>query len=226
MEGRITSIQRQKKDSRRASIFLDEEFAFGVCDETVENFRIRKGDYIDREFFEKITEFDYGVEAKRIALHYLNYRARSEKEIRERLEKEEIPEAIVLRVLEFLKENKLVDDEAWSNAFVNDKLARKPVSSRQLAFGLAQKGVDKDVIEETIAKLNASESDEVRALKAAERRWPRILKTENEPRKQKQKLYTFLAGRGFEYEIIEKVLNSLSPLGERVGVRGRGDGES
>ena len=48
MEGRITSIQRQKKDSSRASIFLDEEFAFGVCDQTVEQFRLRKGDYIDR----------------------------------------------------------------------------------------------------------------------------------------------------------------------------------
>lgn len=216
MEGRITSIQRQKKDSSRASIFLDEEFAFGVCDQTVEQFRLRKGDYIDRELFEKITDFDYGVEAKRIALHYLNYRARSEKEIRERLEKEDIPEAIVLRVLERLKEHKLVDDEAWSKSFVNDKLARKPVSSKQLAFGLGQKGVPKDVIEETIAKLNENESDEERALQAAHKRWPRILKSEDDPRKQKQKLYTFLAGRGFSFETINEVYKKIrvDPLDE------------
>jgi len=209
MEGRITSIQRQKKDSSRASIFLDEEFAFGVCDQTVEQFRLRKGDYIDRELFEKITDFDYGVEAKRIALHYLNYRARSEKEIRERLEKEDIPKAIVLRVLEFLKENRLVDDEAWSQSFVNDKLSRKPVSSKQLEFGLKQKGVSKEVIEETIANLNANESDEERALQAAEKRWPRIVKSENDPRKQKQKLYTFLAGRGFSFGTIDEVYKRI-----------------
>src|ERR1700677_3771759 len=134
MEGRITSIARQKKDKARASIFLDEEFAFGVCDQTVEQFRLRKGDYIDRELFEKITDFDYFIEAKRIALAYLNFRARSEKEIRGRLQKEDIPETIVLRVIEFLKEQKMIDDEAWSKAFVNDKLVRKPVSSKQLAF--------------------------------------------------------------------------------------------
>ncbi len=216
MEGRITSIQRQKKDSARASIFLDEEFAFGVCDETVEQFRLRKGDYVDRELFEKITDFDYGVEAKRIALHYLNYRARSEKEIRERLEKEDIPDAIILRVLERLKEHKLVDDEAWSKSFVNDKLARKPVSSKQLAFGLGQKGVPKDVIEETIAKLNENESDEERALQAAHKRWPRILKSEDDPRKQKQKLYTFLAGRGFSFKTINEVYKKIrvDPLDE------------
>src|ERR1035437_6391117 len=128
MEGRITSIQRQKNDAARASIFLDEEFAFGVCDRTVEEFRLRKGDYIDRELFEKISEFDYFVSAKRIAIAYLNYRARSEKEIRERLSKEDIPSAITERVLEFLREQHLVNDEHWSRAFVNDKLVRKPVS--------------------------------------------------------------------------------------------------
>lgn len=210
MEGRITTIARQKKDSARASIFLDEEFAFGVCDQTVEQFRLRKGDYIDRELFEKITEFDFFVEAKRIALAYLNYRARSEKEIRERLQKEDIPEAIILRTFDFLKEYKLIDDEAWSKSFVNDKLTRKPVSSKQLAYGLAQKGVSKEVIEETIANLNNEETDESRATRAAEKRWSRIVKSESEPRKQKQKLYTFLAGRGFSFAVIDEVYKKIS----------------
>ncbi len=209
MEGKITSIQRQKNDSARASIFLDEEFAFGVCDQTVEQFRLRKGDYIDRELFEKITEFDYFISAKRIAIAYLNYRARSEKEIRERLSKEDIPSVITERVLEFLREQHLVNDEKWSRAFVNDKLVRKPVSSRQLAFGLAQKGVGKDVIAETLAELNARESDDDRALQAAEKRWPRITK-EADPRKRKQKLYTFLAGRGFSSQTIDGVYKKVS----------------
>ena len=210
MEGRITSIARQKKDKARASIFLDEEFAFGVCDQTVEEFRLRKGDYIDRELFEKISEFDFFIEAKRIALAYLNYRARSEKEIRERLQKEDIPEPIILRALEYLKELKLVDDEAWSKSFVNDKLVRKSVSSRQLAFGLKQKGVSKEVIEETISDLNANETDAIRAMRAAEKRWPRILRSESDPRKQKQKLYTFLASRGFSFEVINEVYKQIS----------------
>jgi regulatory protein len=209
MEGKITSIQRQKKDARRASIFLDEEFAFGVCDQTIEEFRLRKGDYIDRELFEKISDFDYFIEAKRTAIAYLNHRSRSEKEIRDRLQREDISESIVVRVLDFLREQQLVNDDKWSRAFVNDKLVRKPVSSRQLAFGLAQKGVAKETIEETIAELNKTESDSERAMKSAEKRWPRILKSEADPRKRKQKLYTFLAGRGFAYEVIENVYRNF-----------------
>ncbi|HEY3875180.1 MAG TPA: RecX family transcriptional regulator, partial [Candidatus Kapabacteria bacterium] len=209
MEGRITSIVRQKKDHRRASIFLDEAFAFGVCDQTIEEFRLRKGDYLDRELFDKISAFDFYIEAKRIALHFLNYRARSEKEIRERLQKEEIPDDIILRVIEFLKEQKLVDDEAWSKAFVNDKLVRKPVSSKQLAYGLARKGVPKEVIEQTLASLNEEETDETRAQRAAEKRWPRILRSESDPKKREQKLYTFLASRGFAMQTIRDVYRKI-----------------
>src|SRR5881227_2174236 len=128
MEGRITSIVRQKKDKARASIFLEEEFAFGVNEETIEHFRLRKGDYIDSSAHQEIVDFDFGIDAKRIALHYLNYRSRSEKEIRERLAKEDIPEEIVARVLEFLKDHNFVNDETWSRSFVHDKLTRKVVS--------------------------------------------------------------------------------------------------
>lgn len=215
MEGKISSIQRQKKDGRRASIFLDEEYAFGVCDQTVEEFRLRKGDYIDRELFDKISNFDHFIEAKRIAIAYLNHRARSEKEIRERLQRDEIPDDIITRVVDFLRDLKLVDDEAWSRAFVNDKLVRKPISSKQLAFGLAQKGVAKETIEETIAALNQQESDEERAMQAAEKRWPRILRTESDPRKQKQKLHTFLAARGFSFDVIKNVYTKLAPDNEQ-----------
>lgn len=214
MEGRITSIVRQKNDKARASIFLDGEFAFGVCDQTIEQFRLRKGDYIDSEIFEQISDFDYFTDAKRIALAYMNHRARSVKEIRQRLNREDIPEAIVDRVVAFLEEHKLVDDAAWSRAFVNDQLVRKPVSSRQLAFGLAQKGVDKETIAETLGALNQEETDVERAMKAAEKRWPRIERTESDPRKRKQKLYTFLAGRGFSSDIVAVTLRSLTGTDE------------
>jgi regulatory protein len=209
MEGRITAILRQKGDKSRASIFLDEEFAFGLNDQTVEQFRLRKGDYIDPELHQKIVDFDYFVDAKRIALAYLNYRARSEKEIRDRLKREDIPEEIIARVVSFLGENRLIDDGAWSKAFVNDKLHRKPVSARQLEYGLLQKGVAKDVIEQTISELNATETDEDRALQAGQKRWGRIVRSDTDPQKQKQKLYTFLSARGFDYTVIETVYNNL-----------------
>jgi regulatory protein len=205
MEGRITSIQRQKKNAKRASIFIDEEFAFGVNDQTIEEFRLRKGDYLDRELYDKIVNFDLWIDAKRTALHYINYRARSEREIRDRLKKDDIPEAIVGRVLEFLSHYDLVNDEKWARAFINDKLGRKQVSASQIAFELRRKGVGSEVVEQAVAELNATETDEARAYRAAEKRWPRIEQSETDPRKRLQKLLSFLAGRGFSYAVAKAV---------------------
>lgn len=210
MEGRITSIQRQKKNGARASIFIDEQFAFGVNDQTIEEFRLRKGDYLDRELHEKLVEFDFWIDAKRIALHYINYRARSTKEIRERLAKDDVPTNIVDRVLEFLSSYDLVNDEKWARAFINDKLGRKKVSANQLTFELSRKGIDRTVIEQAVGELNAVQSDEDRAREAAEKRWPRIERTESDPRKRAQKLMTFLAARGFSYAVAKAMAKKFT----------------
>jgi regulatory protein len=210
MEGRITSIQRQKKDGTRASIFIDDVFAFGVNDQTIEEFRLRKGDYLDRELYDKILDFDYWIDAKRIALHYINYRARSTKEIRDRLAKDDIPDHIVGRVMEFLSGYDLVNDEKWARAFINDRLGRKQISASQLSFELSRKGISRGVIEQAVGELTAVQSDSERALEAAQKRWPRIERSETDPRKRAQKLMTFLAGRGFSYTIAKEVAKKLS----------------
>lgn len=212
MIGKITSIVRQQGDKHRASIFIEEEFAYGVNEQTIEQFRLRKGDCIDPEKADKILDFDYWIDAKRVALRYLNHRSRSEKEIRKRLEKEEIPEEIIERVLSFLRDYELVNDEAWSRAYTNDRLRRKLVSSRQLEVELRQKGVNQEIIEKTLQDLSKEESDDDRALKAAEKRWPRLMK--EEPPKRKQKLYSYLASRGFSFEVIKRTYSKVSGVEE------------
>lgn len=208
MIGKITSIVRQKGDKLRASIFIEEEFAFGVNEQTIEQFRLRKGDYLDPEKAEQIIDFDYWIDAKRIALKYLNHRARSEKEIRQRLEKEEIPEEIVLKVIEFLRSYDLVNDEQWSKFYTNDRLRRKLVSSKQVAMELKQKGIAADIIDKTIADLATTQSDEDRALEAARKRWPRLVR--EGPAKRKQKLFSYLAARGFSFDLIKSTYTKVA----------------
>jgi regulatory protein len=208
MIGKITAITRQKGDKLRASIFIEDEFAVGVNEQTIEEFRLRKGDYIDADKADKILDFDYWIDAKRVSLRYLNHRSRSEKEIKERLHKEDIPEEIITRVLEFLRSYDLVNDEKWSRAFASDKLGRKLVSSRQLAVELKQKGIDQSIIEETLKEVNEGQSDAERALEAAKKRLPRLAK--ETPEKRKQKMYSFLAGRGFSFDVIKSTYQKLS----------------
>jgi len=207
LNGTITSITCQKRDKARASIFLEGGFAFGLEQQTVEEFRLRKGDYIDDEQYGKLIDFDYRISAKRIAQRYLNHRARSEREVRLRLEREEIPSEIIDSVIENLKFYSLINDEAWARAYVNDRLLRKQVSTSEIARELKQHRIASEIIETTLQSLSNEESDLDRARKAAEKCWPRYSKLPDEERKHK--FFAYLLRRGFSVDIINAVFSDV-----------------
>jgi regulatory protein len=206
--GTITTITRQKRDKARASIFIEGGFAFGLEEQTIEKFRLRKGDYIDDDQYAEIIAFDYTISAKRIAQRYLNHRARSEREVRLRLEREEIPEAIIDNVVETLKQYSMIDDVLWAKAYVNDRLLRKQVSSSEIARELKHHRISNEIIESTLATLSEAETDIDRAKKAAGKCWARYAKLP--PEERKHKFYSYLLRRGFSVEVISPVYADLT----------------
>ncbi len=205
----ITAITYQKRDKLRASVFIAGEFAFGVNVATIEKFRFRKGDELDAILFEKLRDFDNRISAKRIATKFLNTRRRTEKEVREKLRLEKFDEEIIEEVTSDVKNIGLVDDEAFTRAFIHDKRIAKPVSSRQLINELRKKGLAKDTIENILGEADGEETEDDRAMKAATKKWEQLLRRENDERKRKQKLISFLGSRGFEYAVIKDVLRKL-----------------
>ena len=156
----------------------------------------------------KIIDFDYSISAKRIAQRYLNHRARSEREVRLRLEREEIPAEIIDRVVENLKFYSLIDDEVWARAYVNDRLLRKQISASEIARELRNHRIDPEIIESTLQGLSETESDRDRAAKAAGKCWPRYSKLPDEERKHK--FYSYLLRRGFSSDVIAELYSDVN----------------
>ncbi|MEP7234357.1 MAG: RecX family transcriptional regulator [Ignavibacteriota bacterium] len=206
----ITAITYQKRDKLRASVFIAGEFAFGVNVATIEKFRFRKGDELDLPLLEKLRDFDDRVSAKRLASKYLNSRRRTEKEVRDKLRGEKFEAEIIEEIVIGLLQTGLLDDEAYSRAFIHDKRITKPVSSRQLSQELRKKGVTKNIIENILGEADEEEGEAERALKAATKKWEQLLRRENDEKKRKQKLISFLGSRGFDYQIIKETLSHLA----------------
>ena len=209
-QGIITAIQYQKKDKLRASLFVDGEFAVGVNVSTIENFRLRKGDEMTSILAEKMCEFDNLVSAKRVAAKFINTRMRSEKEVREKLRGFEFDGEVLDEVVETLRRNMLLDDVAFAKSFIHDKLLSKPHSAQRLETDLRKKGIAKELIHEALAEAGIGETEEERAMSAAEKKWQQIIRREDDTKKQKQKLTAFLASRGFKYDTIKTIITKLS----------------
>jgi len=206
----VSQITYQKKDRLRASVFIGDEFAFGVNIATIEKFRLRKGDELSHQLLEELRAFDERISAKRIAAKFLNTRRRTEKEIREKLGKEKFDDEIIQEIISGLKETGLIDDEAFAHAFIHDKRISKPISSRQLENELRKKGVAKHIIQKTLSHGDEEENDEDRAMKTASKKWEQLLRRETDDKKRTQKLIAFLGSRGFGYEVIKKVIRTIA----------------
>lgn len=83
-------------------------------------------------------------------LKYIIYKKRTEKEIRQRFSKT-IDEDILEDIIDELKENGYIDDSNYIDRAVNEFIALKNLSIREIKYKLFAKGLSNDIIEEYIS---------------------------------------------------------------------------
>ena len=198
---KITAIQVQKKNPNRVNIHLDGEYAFGLV--RIVAAWLQVGQELDDEKITNLKTEDARERAMQQALLFLSYRARSEKEIRQNLNKHEIPEVIIEDTLERLRQNGFANDEQFASAWVENRNAFRPRGRRALTLELRQKGIDDLIIESSIADLD----EETLAYQAGQKK-ARKLKVQ-EWSEFRKKTSAFLARRGFSYSVIAPIVSRL-----------------
>jgi len=143
-------------------------------------------------------------------IRYLSFRPRSEKEIRDYLKKKNANEKTIGLIVEKLKEYKFLDDAEFARRFIEQRIKIKPKAWRIIKLELIRKGISKEIIETIILEDQAPEiNDGETALKLAEKRIERL---KNEPRqKQYEKMFRYLASKGYNYDIIKEVVDRILP---------------
>jgi len=197
---RITKIQRQKKENRY-SIFIDEEFAFGIYKDTVLKFGLRTKDILSEEKINEIKNYDEYHAGKKIALNFLSYRQRSEKEVRDKLNSKNISGSNIENVMNTLKELNYINDEQFAKLFLESKLIKKPQGKRLIQMKLAGKGINKEIIESVLYELYDEET-ELEKCKELLCKYIKKVKSTNET-EVKRKCYQYLLSRGFENEFVK-----------------------
>ena len=93
-----------------------------------------------------VEEFD---KQKTKVLKYILYKKRSENEIRKKFEKE-IEENLLKDIIAYLKEAKYIDDREYIRKTINNFMALKNLSIREIEYKLYSKGIRKEDIEDYI----------------------------------------------------------------------------
>ena len=142
-----------------------------------------------------IEEFD---KEKTKVLKYVLYKKRTEQEIKRKFQKE-IDENMLEDIIEYLKEAKYIDDSEFIKKAVNNFIALKNMSIKEIEYKLLSKGLEKKDIEDYISK-NKEELEEYEIKSAKNIIYKKSISMEEEEIKQ------YLAKKGYKAENISKAL--------------------
>ena len=205
--GRITAIEIQKNDPDRRSIYIDGDFSVGVSSEVVLTLGLYVGQEVGEQELEAVAYREDRRKAINSAINLLSYRDRTIGEIGKRLKSKSYPEDLIGEVIEELTRLELVDDKKFSKDWVESRGKFKPKSRSALVAELRNKGVDKELAERAVE--NIDDEGEFKMAKSVAENAAR--KTSKEGDALVRYLSGVLARRGFNWEIIRRVLEELKP---------------
>ncbi|MDT8307077.1 MAG: RecX family transcriptional regulator [Anaerolineae bacterium] len=198
VDRKITALKRQKKNQERVSVYLDGEFAFGLPEDAA--IALRTGQTLSEAEIAALQDKDRFARLRDQATHYLSYRPRSVAEVRRHFLRKGHEEALVERVIAYLSERALLDDEAFARYWVEQRETFKPRSRLALRQELYKRGVDAAAIDAAI-----DDVDELAAARrAAEKlawKWRGL-----DYDRLRAKLGGYLQRRGFGYDIVRLIV--------------------
>jgi len=145
------------------------------------------------------------------ALRYLAYRPRAKKEIHDYLVKKikrkqrkiSEGEKLIKAVFKKLKEQNLVNDQAFAIWWCEQRVKFRPRSSRVLLLELRQKGVATDLAKRIISQVVDEKKSVEKLFRKKKNLWEKL-----PPQKRRQKAIRYFSSRGFSWPIVEQVIDS------------------
>lgn len=197
----ITSIKPQKSKSR-VNIYLDDVFGFGLDLENYLKLELKVGQELSED---RIIEITKKAEFQKVMDRLLNFttiRPRSEKEVGDWMIRKKVDESLKKGLTEKLRKLDLLNDEKFAGWWIEQRLAFKNKSVRDLNYELRGKGIAKETINKVLGEGGIDEEKSAKELMAKKGyKWKGLGKID-----QKRKMTEFLARRGFGWNTIKKVL--------------------
>lgn len=127
-------------------------------------------------------------------------------DVLEKLRKWELSEDEITKIMTFLSQHHFVDDDRYARAYAEDKFRFNHWGKQKIIQMLRQKNIASDVIAAAIEQLN-TDLYEQGCFELLQQKLSTL--SETDPYKLRIKLVRFAAGRGFDFDLIQRCLDRL-----------------
>jgi regulatory protein len=157
---------------------------------------------MDDEKYQKLKDY---------ALRLLSFRPRTVKEIESKLLqfsiKKGIQRELIDKTIKDLSCRNLINDEQFVIWWVEQRQSFKPKGIRAIKIELIQKGIDRKLIDNVLLKYKTKDSEFETAARIVDKK---ISSYRNlSYMEKKTKIANFLLRRGFDWDVIYKVIDSI-----------------
>lgn len=203
---KISDIQPQKKNKDRSNVYVNNQFLTGLPNYLIEKFGLKIGQEIDDKKIKNIAlEHDY-EKAKEYIIRYLMHKTTFE--VEKRLKEKGYEEETIIRVMTFIKEYKIIDDNDKAKRFTNDKLKIKKQGRNRIKMELKLKGISEEDVQEAINMID--EKIEIQnAISLLEKKYETYKKKSKTEYEVKNRMFQFLMSKGYTSEVIQIAIEKI-----------------
>jgi regulatory protein len=191
----ITGVRERRGKAR---IWVEGELWAEIDADVATERGLREGVALSSEELEEVRVAGERALATGRALHFLGYRARSRREVRDRLRRYGYREETVEAVLRRLEELGYLDDEEFARTAAREKARR--YGPRRVSAELRRSGVDAELAQDVVEEEFASRGEVQEARSAAARRYNR-----GGSNAEARRVYGFLMRRGYSAGVCAEV---------------------
>lgn len=144
-----------------------------------------------------MNDFERGYQT---ALRFVSERMKTEAEVRKKL-KTRFSDRVAGQVIERLKGGGYIDDALYVDCYIRDRMKFNPMGRYRIKMELEQKGIRKDLIENSSEYMAIDEKEVIRGILET-----KLNGCDMKEEKQKRRVMGYLSRRGFSFEAINQAL--------------------
>jgi regulatory protein len=211
-DGEVTALVARRGQDERVAVHIDGHRAFDISAVVADRAGLRAGVHLSAERQLELLDQDAPFRARERALRLLGLRDRSRRELETRLRQAGFDAEVVCATVEWLAGLGYLDDGRFARAYAAEK-QRSGWGPRRVRAELAAKGVERSIVEETMASAGEEEFEEGAAEGESvlehtiRKRFGRQFAAD--PVTAERRLAGFLARRGYGWETTNRMVRML-----------------
>jgi regulatory protein len=204
----VTSITPQKKRADRFSLFHKKTFLLGVSAKSLTDFSIGTGTELTPSLYREIRQAEEVQKVRDSFFDYLSRRDHGSAELKQKALRKGYSADVIDQVLEEFSAKGYLNDLSFAKKFASEKAELRRWGPNKIRSALYQKGIGKKNAEKAV-QIAVDNLDQHQICVDLLLKRRRHFLRESESLKRKQKMYRYLAGKGFSSAVIQKAIDTV-----------------